>query len=456
MEYSKVIEYLYSFINYENLSNYSYEYSFKLIRMKSFLQAIGNPQRNLKVIHVAGSKGKGSVCLFIAYILKEAGFKVGLYTSPHLSDFRERIRLLDQRPKTKDQRPDTNFEGMISKQDICKLVTKLRPAIEMFNKNSRYRDLSFFEIYTALAYQYFKAKKVDFVVLETGLGGRLDSTNTCSSLLSIITPISYEHTIRLGRSLQKIALEKASIIKKENKQICDGKIIALSSRQDKRVIDVIEKTAKENKGILLIENRDFRISARGNNLFDYTGRVHKFKDLKINLLGRHQISNAGLAVASIEALRYHNVNIGKQAIRKGLKHCFWPARFEIISRNPLIIIDGAQNAASVIALRKTLKENFPKRKTQVIFGISKDKEIKDTCKQIAKISRNIILTKSDNPRASEPKDLARYFRLNSVLLTKTVEEALDLAKAKIEKRSDLILVTGSLFLCGQIRKMIFR
>ena len=178
MNYSQAIEYLDSFVNYERTSNYSYQYCLNLQRFVNFLNLIGNPQKGLKVIHVAGTKGKGSTSAFITYILRAAGFKVGLYTSPHLSDFRERIRVLIQSSKFKVQSYD--FEGMISQKDICDLVSKLKPAIDRFNKNSQYGDLTFFEVYTAVAFQYFKDKKVDFAVLETGLGGRLDATNVCS------------------------------------------------------------------------------------------------------------------------------------------------------------------------------------------------------------------------------------------------------------------------------------
>ena len=448
MTYHKVIQYLNSFTNYEKLSEYSYKESFQLGPFQKFLKFINNPHSELNVIHIAGSKGKGSVCAFIANILKEAGFKVGLYTSPHLNDFRERIRILH---KTKDQRQKTkDFEGMISKQEICDLVSKLKPSIDKFNKVSKYNALTFFEVYTALAFQYFKNKKVDFVILETGLGGRLDATNICRSLLSIITPISYEHTMVLGNRLRDIAYEKASIIKKENKKICDGKILALTSLQDRCVMDVIKKISKRNNALLLRENKDFDFSIKKNNSFAYSGLNSKIDNLKISLLGRHQIANASLAIASVESLRYHSINIDKSAIRDGLNNCLWPARFESISKNPLVILDGAQNSASVKTLYKTLEENFPNKKIWIIFSIFKNKELKDTCRQIEKISDRIILTKVNNPRASEPEDLLKYFRGNPIFLTNSSKEALELAKAKAS-RKDLILITGSLYLCGEVR-----
>ncbi len=448
MTYPQVKDYLYSFVNYENLCRYSYENSFNLERFKNFLKTIGNPQVNLKVIHVAGSKGKGSVCVFMANILKQAGFKVGLYTSPHLNDFRERIRILDKHSKAKSV--DREFEGMISKKEICDLVSRLKPCIDRFNKNSKYDALTFFEVYTAIAFVYFQDKRVDFVVLETGLGGRLDATNVCNSLVSIITPISLEHTYLLGKKLKEIAFEKASIIKKQNKKISQRKAIALTAKQNRAVMETVENIAKRNSVTLIKEGRDFRFNLTQKGHFNYRGATYNLRNLHINLLGRHQIANASLAIASIEALRYHNIKVDGQDVRSGLKNCIWPARFQIVSNNPTVIIDGAQNSASVRALGRTLKDNFPNRRTWVIFGIAKDKELKDTCRELEKITKKIVLTKSVNPRASEPEELAKYFKAKPIMTTNNLKKALRLTKSLCGK-NDLILVTGSLYLCGEVR-----
>ena len=451
MKYKEAIRYLNSFIDYEKLSDYKYKRSFKLERMKKFLATIDNPQENLKVIHVAGSKGKGSVCAFIAYILKEANFKVGLYTSPHLNDFRERIRIL-KKGKTVGNGA-IEFEGMISKQDIYRLIDRLKKPIDKFNKKSKLGSLSFFEVYTALSFAYFNEQKVDFVVLEAGLGGRLDATNVCSSIISIITPISLEHTKWLGRSIRKIAFEKASIIKQDNQKSNIDKVIAISAKQKNKASRIIKIVANKNKAFLLQGGKDFKFFTKNNDLFDYNGLFCQIRDLWVNLFGSHQIENASLAIATIEALRYYNVNIDKRIIRLGLQRCQWPARYEVVAKRPLIIIDGAQNSASQQALKHAIRKQLGKRKVWVIFGMAKDKEISSTCKVVSQISKSIILTKADNPRAMNPSRLQGYFRKSKVLLSKCVEEALNLALSRVSKE-DAILATGSLYICGEARSII--
>ncbi len=450
MSYKQTQNYLNSFINYENKNAYSYNESFKLGRIKAFLEKIGNPQENLKCIHVAGSKGKGSTCAFIAYILKEAGFKTGLYTSPHLSDFRERIRILEQKSEVRSQKSE--FDGMISKEQFTNLVAKLKPQIDKFNKTSQFGPLSFFEVYTAIAFEYFKEKKVDFAVLETGLGGRLDATNVVNPLACAITPISLEHTYLLGSTLKAIAAEKAGIIKNKGQ-------IVITSVEEKDALDVIKQRCKEFAAKLFVLNKDFSFkkikSDSKEQIFNVSGISGNYKNLKINLLGEHQLINAATAVACVEALRFQNINVSKEAIKKGLQATRWPARFEIIGNNPKIILDAAHNPASARALKETFKENMNSTKPILVFGISNDKDIPGVVKELTAITDDIILTKSDNPRATEPKELKKFFAQNkNITLTKNTKQAMELAleKAKI---NDAILVTGSLFVVAEVRKLFF-
>ncbi len=445
MLYSQVISYLGSFINYEKIPTYRYKKSLKIERIKEFLILLGNPHHDLRCIHVAGTKGKGSTCAFIAYILKEAGFKVGLYTSPHLADFRERIRIMPG--KKKDE-----FEGMIPKTALKDLVERLRPKIEKYNRSSPYGPLTFFEAYTALALVYFKEKKVDFVILETGLGGRLDATNVVNALVSVITPISYEHMDKLGDTLKKIAREKAGIIKTK-------KSIVISAVQEKEAREVIRAQCK----------------ALGAKIYE----IKKYKKLKIRLAGKHQLINATVAVSAVKALSGYGIKVGVDSIRHGLYNTLWPARCEVIRRNPYIILDGAQNLASARALKETIKENFfaagarlPRKnpsgiirglpngqgsasgrkykKLILILGISNDKDIKGICSELYDLTDKVILTKARTLRATDPEILAGYFNGKERYITDGIRQAKALSRL-LAKREDLILVTGSLFVVGEFK-----
>lgn len=424
MTYPEVIRYLESFINYEKIPAYPYKESLKLERSKGFLAAIGNPQDSLKCIHVAGSKGKGSVCAFIAYILREAGFKAGLYTSPHLSDFRERVRIL--KPHAKGRRPEADFEGMISQRELAGLVERLKPAIEKYNHCSQYGPLSFFEVYTALALIYFKEKKVDFAVLETGLGGRLDATNVVNPLACAITPISYEHTDKLGSTLREIAREKSGIIK--------GQAPVITAPQKAEAMQVIRNHCRQVGAELCEAGKYVKVKA----------------NLKIRLLGKHQIVNAAVAVGVMRALEDQGIKVGSAAIRKGLEHTRWPGRCEPVGKRPWVILDGAQNVASAQAIKQAVKDNFKYQRLILVLGISRDKDIKGICQQLKSLADAIILTKASNPRASSPAELARHFRDKETYTTDNVKLAKALAR-RLVKKQDLILVTGSLFVVGEYR-----
>jgi len=432
MTYQEALQYLNSFVNFEKLPSYSYKDSLKLDRIRDFLKLIDNPQKELKCIHVAGTKGKGSTCAFIAYILKEAGFKVGLYTSPHLVDFRERIRILD--PSDNIKNPKEDFSGMISKADLSELVIKIKPKIDEYNRKSKYGPLTFFEVYTTLAFIYFMEKKVDFLVLETGLGGRFDATNVVKSYIYAITPISYEHTDKLGSTLKEIAGEKAGIIKSTKLKTKNVKPIAITAPQEKEVLKVIVRRCLDSE-VRLIR----------------TGKDTKYKNLKLRLMGRHQLINAGLAVGVIKALHKFGLKMDNKIIKRGLENTVWPGRCEIIAKNPYIILDGAQNVASALAIIDTIKANFKYRKLVLVLGISSDKDIKRMCLKFYNFADKVILTKADSLRASNPWILSGYFEGKEKYITLSVNKARILAK-KIASRKDLVLVTGSLFVVGEFRR----
>jgi len=442
MTYPEAVGYLDSLINYEKIPVYPYKESLKFERVNGFLHAIGNPQQSLKCIHIAGSKGKGSTCAFIAYILREAGYKTGLYTSPHLSDFRERIRILEAPSAASVLQSEKEFEGMIPPEELARLVVRLRPAIERYNKDSAYGPLSLFEVYTALAFIYFKEKKVDFAVLETGLGGRLDATNAALAGICAITPISYEHTQKLGSSLREIATEKAGIIKRSTS-------IVVSAPQPEEAMQVIRSRCKEAGAKLCEVGKDLVYDELKNG-FRIKGSLRDYPPLKIGLLGKHQLINASVAVAVIEALHSYGIDIGAGCIKKGLEETIWPGRCEVISKNPAVVLDGSQNIASAEVLKEAIKKHFKYRKLILVLGISKDKDIKGICDQLYDLADTVILTKANNPRATDPETLSGYFPGKKIHITNSVQEASGLAQKEAGKR-DLALVTGSLFVVGEFR-----
>jgi dihydrofolate synthase/folylpolyglutamate synthase len=338
---------------------------------------------------------------------------------------------------------------MISCAELTDLTQRLKPAIEKYNESSLYGPLSFFEVYTALALIYFKEKRVDFAVLETGLGGRLDATNVVDPLVCAITSISYEHTQKLGNTLTEIATEKAGIIKPKDENRKVKNLIVISAPQEKEVIAVIKNRCKKAKAILY-ELGEKITYQKTNAEFSVKGIFGKYTDLKIRPLGEHQLINAVVAVGVIETLRFYGVNIGINSIRAGLYNTIWPGRCEVISKNPLIVLDGAQNVASSLALKETIKGNFRYKKLILVLGISKDKDIKGICNELYDLADEVVLTKANNPRATEPEVLAKYFSGKAVHITRNVKEAVDLANQKANL-DDLILVTGSLFVVGEAR-----
>ncbi len=460
MTYPQAIQYLGGFTNYERLLDWPYKESLQLDRFKIFLETIDNPQAYLRCIHVAGSKGKGSTCAFITYILRQAGFKVGLYTSPHLSDFRERIRVLDSKSRsfaelrTKQKLTVRgsfcfDFEGLISKRGLAALVARLKPAIDAYNKSSGFGPLSFFEVYTAVAFVYFKEKKVDFAVLETGLGGRFDATNTQEALVSVITPISYEHTDRLGNTLAKIAGEKAGIIKSHNS-------IVVTAPQEKEAMDVIRENCNK-AGVKLFEvSKDIKVTR-----FKVISQHREHSNLKLRLIGDHQWINAATAIGAIEALRNYGIKVGVGAIKKGLYDTLWPGRCEVVAHKPQIVLDGAQNSASSRVLREAIRKNFKYRKLILILGVSSDKDILGITRHICPLADQIILTQADNPRAASVNTIGEIISRQEfdarcrIHKTKDVRQALRLAKLKAGAK-DLILVTGSLFVVGEVRQVLMK
>ena len=472
MNHNTAISYVNSFINFEKIPKYQYADAFRLERMNAILEELGGPHKDLNIIHVAGSKGKGSTCAIAAYILKQAGYKVGLYTSPHLVDFKERIRILEKKPVTSNQKP-VLFEGMIGEDEFAEIVERIKPAAEKFREHRTFGKASFFEILTACAFLYFKKRQVDIAVLETGLGGRLDATNVTIPLVSGITNISMEHTDKLGDTLAKIAHEKAGIIKgprtirfaqvrgrPHTTRVRGRQGGVVSVRQEREAAEVIRKVCRERNARLYEIGKDIKYSIVSSDemsqVFDLKGSGYYYKNLGMNLIGCHQIENASLAISMLRLIDPDKINIEENDIREGLKKVSWPGRLQVIRKNPYIVLDGAHNSASALALADSIKKLFSYKKLICVFGISSDKDIKGVSNVLEMVSDIIILTKaSNNPRAEDVARLKQNF-LNSrhgLEESGNIDEAMQKA-LRLADKDDLILVTGSLFVVGDTIKYL--
>jgi len=455
MTYEEALSYLESFVDYEKKAVKHYRTAFKIDRVKKLLANLGDPQDSFKVVHVAGTKGKGSTSCFIAHILRANGQRVGLYTSPHLNDLRERIRILDVHHQADSRR---GLTGMILKSEFAGIISKMRPQIDFFRRSfQNYGALTFFEILTAAALVYFRDKGVEVVVLETGLGGRLDATNAARAHVSVVTPISYDHEQVLGSTLAEIAFEKAGIIKPENIRTPAGLGVAVTAAQEKPVAQVLRRRAKAAGSLLLEMEKDFFYKKLSSSLsrqdFYYSGLNNDSRFLSVKMLGVHQFINASMAVAACEALGLHGIAVTGDAMSRGLTEAYWPGRLEVIRTQPFIILDGAHNRESAGCLAVFLGREFKKMRTWIVLGTCRDKDIRGVVQELEPLADKIILTRSKSPRAADPAHIRRrYLHKDPYAVTMTVEEALRLVNDEASAE-DLIVVTGSLFVVGEAKAL---
>lgn len=430
VQYNQALDYLYSFVDYSlKHSSELAKAEFNLDRMFALMDALGNPQAKYPILHVAGTKGKGSVSALCASGLQAAGYKVGLYTSPHLLEYTERIRVNGE---------PISFEQMVE------LVEEVKPAVAKIPK------LTTFEITTAIGFLAFGKQNVDAAVIEVGLGGRLDATNVLTPKVSVITSLSYDHMAVLGDTLAKIAGEKAGIMKPG--------IPVVSSPQKAEALEVLERVAKERNCPFVLVGRDVKFERLTSSLDGQSLRVidmaqgqREILDLQLPLLGEHQIQNAATAYT---ALKKSGIEMSNAAIQQGFSQVKWRARFEVVRRDPAVIFDSAHNQDSFAKLHQTLDEYFPGKQVYLIFGASEDKNIPGMFKEMKPKIKKLIVTQADHPRALHPEEIIRLADQAGLVSEAVgpVESAFRRALELSEKDGSIVLSAGSMFVTAEVMK----
>ncbi|MFN8818188.1 MAG: bifunctional folylpolyglutamate synthase/dihydrofolate synthase [bacterium] len=416
------------------------KHQYKLDRMRALCEALGHPEKQFRSVHVAGTKGKGSTCEMLTSALTGCGYTVGVYTSPHLADIRERIRL---------------GSALISEGEF---VRHLRTAAEAAEGiEAEHGRATFFELMTAMAFLHFADQAVDLAVIEVGLGGRLDCTNVIEPAVAAVALIGYDHMQILGETLPEIAAQKGGIYKPG--------AVCLTYDQEGEVIDTLRRCAEEAGEKLLVLGRDvnfsYRVESEGPNgievLVNFSGSTLSFDAVSTPLKGEHQALNLGLVLAIVDQLARMGMAIDEQKVINGLDRTQLAGRFEIVRRQPTVVLDGAHNPESIAALMKTLPAHVSYDSLLVIFGCAADKDIKGILKYLVTAADKVIFTKAEgNMRAAEPKELARiYHKLadgKQAMTAPNLAKALDLAH-RMALSSDAVCITGSFYLVGEAKRL---
>lgn len=396
-----------------------------LSTIRNILEGLGNPQDGFKCIHIAGTNGKGSIASTLAYILNASGYKTGLYTSPHLIRFNERIRI--------------NNTPISDKNIVA--------AYEAVKKNHfGSREPTFFEFTTAMAFFEFGRRNVDWAIIETGMGGRLDATNIINPALSIISNISIEHKSYLGNTIAEIAGEKGGIIKKKTPVITGVK--------QKSAIAVLNKIATDHQAPLYRFGRQFKIRRNKKQAFTYFGMEHTWHDMQTGLLGNHQVDNAALVLAACEVLRLDHANLPMDSIKTGLLNNVWPGRLEIVSKSPFIILDGAHNLIAARNLALFLSNQFAGSKITLVAGMLDDKPYTAILQSLLPVCSRVILTRPGIDRALPTETLnAAARRINSnITLIDDVREAVRHA-IQTAAPDEVVCIAGSLYVVGEAKEI---
>jgi len=408
---------------------------FDLGRMERLLQRLGGPHNASPVVHVAGTKGKGSTAALCDSALHAAGYHTGFYSSPHLHSFRERIRR------------DTN---PISKDEFSGLVEELWPHQEWVGQNDGLGPVTLFEFMTGMAFQCFAENKTDFQVIEVGLGGRLDATNVVKADVSVITSISLDHTAILGDTIGEIAREKAGIIK-------SGGTVVIAP-QKPEALSVILDVCESLSAIPIQVGKDVTwspgpASIDGQELI-VAGRTKSY-DLKIPLLGKYQMENTATAVAVIEALQEQGHSIPENGIQRGFADVTWPCRMEVLGRDPIIMADGAHNEYSMDSLLESLPSYMSFRRLILVVGFSRDKSVANMVRRLAEMNPVVFASRSRHPRSTTPAQIVSLFNENGIQATVTASSAEAMTLAMNEAgEGDLVLATGSLFVAAEVREKL--
>ena len=435
--YLRDLAFLHAQTDYERMRIVRYNTTtFNLDRMRRLLKLLDDPHMKFKSVHIAGTKGKGSTCHMLASMLQHGGLKVGLYTSPHLVDIRERICVNSR---------------MISHSDFVKLVRRVELAVRKMPQDR----LTFFEIFTAMSFCHFADERVDIAVIETGLGGRLDSTNVITPEVTGICSISYDHMAVLGSTLTKIAEEKAGIFKKD--------VPAVATLQSPEVMAALDRIARQVHAPLQFVGTDIEFSHRFEMARPIGPHMRvtlatprsRFEHITVPLIGEHQALNCGLALAMLDKLKERGLVFNDAKVAEGLARVQLPGRLEVVWRDPRVIIDGAHNAASVQALFKGISQYIPYDSMVVIFGCNCDKDIDGMLEQISLGADKVIFTRSaNNPKSAVPEELSaayieRFGKMAQV--AGSFREAMEVATRAIT-REDLVTVTGSFYLIGEAKQ----
>jgi dihydrofolate synthase/folylpolyglutamate synthase len=430
MNYAQAIDYINGYTDYEKIGMPHDPAFYDLRRVDELLSILGDPQQKAASVHITGTNGKGSVAIMLSSALTAAGYSCGLYTSPHLHSWRERIRI--------DGEP-------ISEDELAKLVSDLRPYVEEVNKRATYGELTTFEFLTCLAFAHFGKKRVDFQVLEVGMGGKFDATSVITPRVAIITTIGLDHTDVLGDTVAQIAAEKGGIIKPG--------VTVVSSPQPPQAAEVIAQTCAERGSRLLTVGKDItwhniRADLDGQR-FEVAGRQGQY-ELFVPLLGEHQVTNAAVAVAALEVLTEQGYKIPAQKIADGLAKVEWPGRFQVLRRKPLVVVDGAHNIDAVRGMKHSIERYLDFERAILVMGASGDKNIEAVIAELAPVFDEVIITRSRHPRAMAPALLAAEFSRHNkkARIADDVPAALSQALAMAGEK-DLVCLAGSLFIVGE-------